>query len=104
MTLLRELDSIYHLSYKDTDKTLIGKGISRGSEIVTEEGDSIKAGKFPVLFYANVNLKTKGKEKHRINRAGYDLTRLQKRVTALHSNKNKSNSNDQSRSTSRTSK
>lgn len=92
---LKELDSISSLSYDSKSKILQGSGLSRGSDVITEEGDRIKAGKFPVLFYANTKVKVQSRQKHRTNRAGYDLARLQKRVTALQSKI----SNDNSRST-----
>ena len=98
---LKELDSITHLSFDGKNKILQGVGLSRGSDSVaiqTESGglEHIKAGKFPVMFFANTKLKVQSRQKHRTDRAGYDLTRLQKRVTALQS---KLNSNDKSRST-----
>lgn len=93
---LKELDSITHLSFDRRNKILQGAGLSRGSDFITEEGDKIKAGKFPVLFFANTKLKVQSRQKHRTDRAGYDLARLQKRVTALQS---KINSSDKSRST-----
>lgn len=49
---LKELDSIASLSFDGN--FLVGAGLSRGgSDIITEEGDKIKAGKFSVLFYVN---------------------------------------------------
>lgn len=86
-----KLDSISHLSYDKKQGLLIGKGLTKGSEfdikIETESGgiEHIKAGKIPVIIFGDVKTKVKGNQKHRINRAGYDLARLQKRVTALHS-------------------
>lgn len=80
---------------------LQGSGISRGSDsfakIQTESGglERIKAGKFPVLFFVNTKINVQSRQKHRTNRVGYDLARLQKRVTALQSNI----SNENSRST-----
>ncbi|MDR4490498.1 MAG: hypothetical protein R2685_06300 [Candidatus Nitrosocosmicus sp.] len=49
----KELDSISSLSYDKKINLLHGSGLSRGSDIITEEGDKIKAGKFPVVFHAN---------------------------------------------------
>ncbi len=98
---LKELDSISYLSFDRRNKILQGVGLSRGSDSVaiqTESGglEKIKAGKFPVMFFANTKLKVQSRQKHRTDRAGYDLARLQKRVTALQST---INSNDKSRST-----
>lgn len=47
-----EIDSVYHLS-ASKDGVVFGAGITKGSDGVTVDGDSIKAGKFPVLFYGN---------------------------------------------------
>ena len=95
---LRQLDSISHISFDEKNKILYGSGLSRGSSesvTVTESGDKIKAGRYPVLFFADKKLQVQLNQKHRINRAGYDLARLQRRVTALHSQL----CNDKSRST-----
>jgi hypothetical protein len=48
---LKELDSISHISFDG--KFLQGTGLTKGSEGITADGESIKAGKFPVLFYIN---------------------------------------------------
>ena len=47
-----EIDSVYHLSCSKNG-VVFGAGITKGSDGVTVDGDSIKAGKFPVLFYGN---------------------------------------------------
>lgn len=71
---------------------MMGAGLTKGSEGITIDGENIKAGKFPVLFFAN----KAEQNKKRDNRSGYDNTRLLKRVTAL---QNKTKCNDNSRST-----
>lgn len=50
---LKELDSISHISFDRSNNVLIGSGLSRGSESITQDGDSIKSGRFPVLFFVN---------------------------------------------------
>lgn len=50
--IIVDAQDIYHLSLSGNG-TVFGAGISKGNEGVTEEGDSIKAGRFPVLFFAN---------------------------------------------------
>lgn len=48
-----EIDSCYHLSVASKNGVVFGAGITKGSDGVTVDGDSIKAGRFPVLFYGN---------------------------------------------------
>jgi len=102
-----KLDSVSHLSFDKKQGLIIGKGLTKGTDsdyltINTESGglEKIKAGKIPVIVFGNTKIKVKNNQKHRIDRAGYDLARLQRRVTALHSKKL---CNDKSRSTQGTS-
>lgn len=48
---LLQLDSISHISFDGN--ILQGSGLSKGSEGITVNGESIKAGRFPVMFFAN---------------------------------------------------
>jgi hypothetical protein len=46
-----EIESCYHISSAEKSGVCWGAGITKGSEGITVDGENIKAGKFPVLFY-----------------------------------------------------
>lgn len=59
---LKELDIISHFSFDV--KFLHSSGLYRGSDIVTEDGEKIKAGTFSFLFYTNTKLVSNKKKRH----------------------------------------
>lgn len=88
MKKMLEIDSCYHLS-KVKNGVCWGAGITKGSDGVTTDGDSVKAGKFPVLFYGNQYIENKKKDVRTLKRN----SRIMRRLGVSLSNKNISYTN-----------
>lgn len=71
-----EIDSCYHLASSKSG-VVWGAGLTKGSEGMTTDGDSIKAGKFPCLFYGY------SKNQKRDMRTQQNNSRIQRRVNRL---------------------
>lgn len=80
-SLIIDESCIYSLSI-DKDGLVRGAGLTKGSEGITIDGENIKAGKFPVLFYGNDYTTRKLKKFKAINRNN----KLLKKVSKLNSN------------------